>query len=272
MPTYSVTGINVGSFNLGESDKVLSIFTQEKGLIKAVAKAARKPGSKITGKADILHVNRLLLATGRSLDIITQAESQETFSGLRKDLNLLSYGLYYAELTNCFAQGLSEESQHYFEYVVESLRLLEQGSEDPLWLCLKFEFNLLEMLGYKPELTFCVACRQIIGDLNISTFDKELGGIVCRACYQEARVSRVKERELTGQAGEDWRSFAHSVEITPKVWKHLVLASDGFAAAESSASTLIKPSMAQAHRLVQSYIEHRIGRRLKALDLVTTLK
>src|SRR5277367_5462569 len=117
MATYSLTAVNVGSFAIGESDKVITLFSSERGLVKAVAKGARKPGAKISGKADLLNVNKLLLATGRSLDIITDAESFETFPHLRSDLCKLSYGLYYAELTNQFGQGLLDESEIYFEYL-----------------------------------------------------------------------------------------------------------------------------------------------------------
>lgn len=302
MPTYSVSGINIASFNLGESDKVLTIFTKERGPIKAVAKGARKPGSKITGKADVLNVNRLLIAKGRSLDIITQAESLETFSDLRLDLARLSYGLYYAELTDHFAQGLAEEADDYFDFFFQALKdQCEVGSKtkksdkaksantnlgetkpdlgksqqiDPqaysLWLCLKFELGLLNILGYKPELTFCVTCRQVINDLNLSTFDRELGGIVCRQCYQESRLPHVAEARAW-QDESHHKLFGESVEITPKVWKHLVLAVNKQPFENSQASTN-KQAMAAAHRLLQGYIEYRAGQRTKALDLVTSLK
>ena len=124
MTTYSVSGINIGSFNLGEADKVLTIFTAERGLVKAVAKGARKPGAKITGKAEVLNVNKLLIAKGKTLDIITQAESIETFTRLRADLTCLTYGLYYAELTQAFGQGVGEESLQYFDLLVTSINTL----------------------------------------------------------------------------------------------------------------------------------------------------
>jgi DNA repair protein RecO (recombination protein O) len=284
MSTYSVSGINIASFNLGESDKVLTIFTKERGAIKAVAKGARKPGSKITGKADVLNVNRLLIAKGRSLDIITQAESLETFSGLRKDLTRLSFGLYYAELTDHFAQGLAEEANDYFDFFFQALKdQCEAGTKSSsesksqtdwqvysLWLCLKFELGLLDILGYKPELTFCVTCRQVINDLNLSTFDRELGGIVCRQCYQESRVPQVGERRAWHDDGFR-KLFGESIEITPKVWKHLVLAGT-LQPFDSGQASTNKAAMTAAHRLLQGYIEHRAGQRTKALDLVTSLK
>ena len=141
MPTYSVNAINVGSFNLGESDKIITLFSAERGLIRAVAKGVRKPGSKIAGRADLLAVNRLLLANGRSLDIITQAEGVESFKSLRNDLIRLSYGLYYAELTAHLGQGLNQESEAHFELLVNSLRELSDLKKDPIYLL--FEFSII---------------------------------------------------------------------------------------------------------------------------------
>ena len=115
MPTYPLTAINVGSFPLGEADKVITLFSKERGVVKAVAKGARKPGAKISGKAEVLCVNNLLLAKGKSLDIITQAESIETFSPLRTDLERLTFGLYFAELTRSFGTALEEDSEGFFQ-------------------------------------------------------------------------------------------------------------------------------------------------------------
>src|SRR5262249_3966999 len=143
MATYKVSGINVGSFNLGESDKILTIFTAERGLIRAVAKGARKPGTKVSGRADVLNVNSLLIATGKTLDIITQAETLETFPKLREDLSRLSFGLYYAELTQQFGPGLTEESSEYLQYLRQGLRILADHQREPVSSCLTFELGLL---------------------------------------------------------------------------------------------------------------------------------
>src|SRR5262249_22437325 len=138
MATYKVNGINIGSFNLGESDKILTIFTAERGLIRAVAKGARKPGTKVAGRADLLNVNSLLVATGKTLDIITQAYTLETFPRLRDDLSRLSLGFYYAELSQQFGPGLTEEAEEYLEYLRQALRVLADPARDAVASCLGF--------------------------------------------------------------------------------------------------------------------------------------
>ncbi len=269
MPTYTVNAINVGSFNLGESDKLLTLFTAERGLIKAVAKGARKPGSKIAGRAEVLNINRLLVSTGRSLDIITQAEGIENFSRLRHDLLRLSYSLYYAELTQIFGQGLSEESLSYFDFLAESLQKQAEADDDSTWLCLKFELALMQFLGYFPELTYCIICRQILTDMNLSVFDKELGGIACQQCHQTHTHSLVKERSNLN-ADEEYIQLTAAIQITPKVWKNLVLASQGLEAPDLGVQA-IRQSVTAAQRLLEKYIEHRASRKVKSLEMLAAI-
>ncbi len=262
MSTYTVTGINLSTFNLGEADKLITIFTAERGLIRAVAKGARKPGSKMAGRAEPLAVNKLQLATGRSLDIIAQAESMETFPALRQDLIRLSYALYYAELTLTFGAGLSEETAIYFDELRTALRLLAAATADPAWLCLCFELHLLDLLGYRPELTYCVVCRQPLTDARLGAFHQDWGGIICKVC--------LTSRDREPATAESTRfSMRAAREITPLVWKHLVLALDCEpTSAAGATSSSPKQSLIAARRIAQSYIEHRAGKHMKSLDLL----
>jgi DNA repair protein RecO (recombination protein O) len=275
VPTYSLTAVNVGSFALGEADKVLTLFSPERGLTRAVAKGARKPGAKIAGRADLLNVNRLMLATGRSLDIITQAEGVETFANLRRDLTRLAYGLYYAELTSQFGQGLSDEADIYFEKLCDALRLQAEGQVDGALLCLEFELFLLDLIGYRPELDVCVGCRQALTDYNVSAFDHDNGGILCESCFSGQRKmphQAVSEKAQT-PAGTN-RSYGRvfSTYLTPLVWKMLILAGQGQSSAHSldqmnSGAAAARATQA-ARRLIQSYIEHRAGKKMNSLDLL----
>jgi len=276
MPNYRLTAINVGSFPLGESDKVLTLFSAERGLTRAVAKGARKPGAKIAGRAEVLKVNRLLLATGRSLDIITQAEELVGFSQLRQDLNKLSYALYYAELTAQFGQGLADESETFFHYFCNALKLLLQIEADPILLCLQFELYLLATLGYKPELDSCVVCRQTLTDYNVRAFDHDLGGIICQSCPTNKRIdssNRVAEGSFSYESDYSG-SVSLKTYVTPLVWKSLILSSRQSDQAMPQSiplnNNLIRANQA-GHKLIQTYIEHKAGRKMKALELISSI-
>lgn len=272
MPSYTVHAINVGGFLLGEADKVLIIFSSEKGIIRAVAKGARKPNTKMSGRSDPLCINKLFLSKGKTFEIITQAESIEAFPEFRNDLERMSYGLYYAELTNHFGQGLSEESEYYFQFLVKSLELQARSKHDPSWLCLEFEMGLLDILGYRPELTFCVMCRDVLGDYNLGTFNRESGGVVCQRCSIHDRQLVVAE----GYRGRD-SEYRTGAYITPLVWKNLVLSADRRVSEHGAEQPGVvkQQSMQQtvdaARRLIQGYIEHRAGKRMKSLEVLEQL-
>jgi DNA repair protein RecO (recombination protein O) len=295
MATFSLTGINIGTFNLGEADRIVTFFCREHGIHKAVAKGARKPGAKLSGKSEPLNLNRMLLAKGKNLDIITQCESLESFGRLRQDLSRLAYGLYFAELTQVFGQGLSDNCQEYFDRLSLFLGLLAEGSRDPALITLEFEFVILSSLGLKPELDVCVGCRKPLSDRSIKAFNLELGGFLCEECFHRLRSLQAKnsgvrfvsegdgisERlasALHGFQGEEGRA---NIYVTPLVWKRLVLAGHHAAMSDSdiidnsllhlegkSGEALLKKSVQAARRLLVSYIEYKAGRRFKTLELL----
>ncbi len=156
--TYKATGINLKGMPLGESDRLLTILTREFGLIRAVAPGARKHHSGLSGRSGLFVVNQLLIASGRSLDKITQAETLESYPGLSQDLGKLAAGQYLAEMV--LAQALSEQPQEeLFCLLNEHLRRLEQlpGKSASLVLAHLTHaiFHLLALAGITPQVQVC---------------------------------------------------------------------------------------------------------------------
>ncbi|MBD1904535.1 DNA repair protein RecO [Funiculus sociatus GB2-A5] len=161
--TYKVTGINLKGMPLGESDRLLTILTREFGLIRAVAPGARKHHSKMGGRSGLFVVNELLIAKGRSLDKITQAETIESYPGLSQDLRKLTASQYLAELVLC--QALSDQPQEeLYELLNEHLRRLEQlPSPDTASVLAHLThgvFHLMALAGVAPEVQECCVTRQ----------------------------------------------------------------------------------------------------------------
>jgi DNA repair protein RecO (recombination protein O) len=121
--SYSTEAIVLKRSDLGEADRILTLFTPGKGKIHAVAKGTRRPISKLAGHVDLLCRSQLQLALGRNLDIVTQAEGRENFLHLRADLWHMTCGFYLAELVDRFVE---DHTQHYDIYVLllETLRYL----------------------------------------------------------------------------------------------------------------------------------------------------
>src|SRR5579862_3611183 len=98
MPTYTADSLVLHRLNLGENDRILTLYTREHGKLSAVAKGARRATSRLVGATELFTQARVLLATGRSLDILTQCEIRASFPALRNDLERLARATYLCEL------------------------------------------------------------------------------------------------------------------------------------------------------------------------------
>lgn len=160
--TYRATGINLKAQPFGESDRLLTILTREFGLIKAIAPGARKAKSSLGGRSELFVVNQLLIAKGRSLDKITQAETVTTYAGLSKNLGKLAASQYLAELV--LSQALGDHQQEdLFILLNEHLNRLQTlsnahlvANSTQIIACLtQGIFHLLALAGTAPQVQLC---------------------------------------------------------------------------------------------------------------------
>ncbi|MGQ4648404.1 DNA repair protein RecO [Lyngbya aestuarii] len=192
--TYKATGINLKSIPLGEADRLVTILTREYGLIRVVAPGARNQKSKLAGRSGLFVVNQLLLAKGKSLDKITQAETLVSYPGFCKDLSKLAASQYLAELVLCHALS-GQPQEELYELLNEHLRRLEQlpnqkdqhsGSGFVIAHLSQGIFHLLALAGIAPQLRLCCLTQRSINpdfaDPNWRIgFSIEAGGTVSLA-------------------------------------------------------------------------------------------
>ena len=177
--TYQTEAIIIKRIKLGEADRILTLYTPELGKLKAVAKGTRRPQSKLGGHVELLTHSRLMLARGRNLDIITQAQTIDNFLPIKDDLERISHGLYIAELIDSFT-GEHIEDRPLFDLLLETLKQLSQTKDCELILRY-FELHLLDHLGYRPQLQHCTDCNSPLKpDSNF--FSSTLGGVLCHNC------------------------------------------------------------------------------------------
>jgi len=195
--TYSAEAIVLKHSDLGEADRIVTLFTPYKGKVRAIAKGSRRPISKKAGHLELLCYSRLHIAQGRNLDIITQAQSIESFVQLRNQLWHMTCGFYLAELVDRF---IEDDAQHLDVYnlLLQTLRILEaharegqqrktQGnadgtSYDRTQLLLRdFEIYLLSFIGYEPVLLVCAHCKAELQPRE-NGFNPSLGGALCPNC------------------------------------------------------------------------------------------
>jgi DNA repair protein RecO (recombination protein O) len=199
--TYKATGINLKAQPLGESDKIVTILTQEFGLIRAVATGARKQNSSLGGRMGMFVVNELLISQGRNLDRITQAETIKTYPGLSKDLGKLAASQYLAEIVLC--QALSELPQtELYELFNEHLQRLNDIPKTEIKCVVanlvQGVFQLLALAGLTPQVESCCLTQRLLTPDWTNPhwqvgFSIPSGGIICLDAWKSLRTEIEQE-------------------------------------------------------------------------------
>jgi len=180
--SYQTQAIIIKQSRLGELDKIVTFYTPELGKLKAVAKGACRPGSKLGGNVELLTHSMMMLAKGRNLDFITQSQTIDAFPSLKNDLWRTSCGFYILELIDSFTVE-NNENRPLFDLLLDTLHRLCQDDNSETVLRY-FELHLLHYLGYRPQLQQCVICNLPIKPAA-NFFSSSQGGVLCPRCSQE---------------------------------------------------------------------------------------
>lgn len=215
MASVSLHAIVLRRRDLGETDRIVTLLSQESGKLDAVAKGARKPGSKSSGASELFTLSHIQLAEGRRLGIVTQWLVLDAFTRIRAELGLLARASYLCELTDKLVDD-GEPCGEVYDLLRGALSLLEIGHGHPDTVVHAYELRLLEERGYAPALGCCVRCgKEWKG--SPAAFSPMAGGLLCRACRGgvEATVMvrpatiqtmhTLKSGELTELGAMEWK-------------------------------------------------------------------
>ncbi len=180
---FTTNVINLKSYNISEADKIIVMYSKEKGLIKGVAKGIKKTTSKLGGRMDMLVANKLMLNKGKSLDTICQAEALNTFFNLRSDMDKLFYAMYCSEIVSNFGIENDPNSTEIYNLFYNVLDKISQAKtkEQIMLSVLRFQLKIMYITGYSIELNDCVKCQKEPNSEEIY-FSIEQGGILCKDC------------------------------------------------------------------------------------------
>lgn len=176
---YRADAVVLRHLRMGETDSILTLYTLQHGKLRAVAKGVAKPTSRMSGHLEPLTHCELLIARGRNLDIVTQAQTTESFQPIRHDLPRATAAIYAAELVDRFTEE-DHESREIFNLLLGVLRWLAEAPTPELPLRW-FEAQLLEASGFLPELQVCVECQEPL-EARAHYFSPRAGGVLCSRC------------------------------------------------------------------------------------------
>lgn len=209
--TYKATGINLKTQPLGESDKIVTILTQEFGLIRAVATGARKQNSSLGGKMGMFVINELLISPGKNLDIIIEAQTIKNYPGLSKNLGKLAASQYLAEIVLC--QSLSEQPQiEIYELFNKYIQRIEDIPRTETKCVIAFlvqgVFQLLDLAGLRPQVEFCCLTQRFLTPDWKNPhwqvgFSIPSGGIICLEAWknlqQQIEQGKWEDQKMNGK-------------------------------------------------------------------------
>jgi len=177
-----IEAVVLSHIDWGEADRLLWLYTREVGKVRVVAKGVRKMRSRKAGHLEPFTYVSLLLAKGRDLSIVTQAETIDSYLPLRENLSRVAYAAYVVELLDRFTYE-EGENLALFRLLIDTLARLSE-SEDPAFAVRFYEIRLLDLIGFRPQLLQCSQCNNPIKPED-QYFSAALGGVLCPKCGVE---------------------------------------------------------------------------------------
>jgi DNA repair protein RecO (recombination protein O) len=183
---YKYTGIILGKRDIGEADRIYSIYTLEAGKIQAKAVGVRRLNAKLAGHLETATLAEIFTAKTKGIGKITGAAVLNYFVGIKKNIEAVSKVFYiFSRLDKIIFEQEKDEKIFYllekYLEVMEKLSAKAKDGEKMDIITLGFLFKFLEETGYKMETSKCVNCGNKLRPQN-NYFSAEKGGILCEKC------------------------------------------------------------------------------------------
>jgi DNA repair protein RecO (recombination protein O) len=244
---YRTEAIVLRRTDFGEADRLLTVFTPERGKLRLVAKGARKPTSRKSGHVELFSRGQFLVAVGRELDIVTQAETLDPFLPLREDLLRTTYAYYVAELADAFTAE-RDENRPLFDLLKDAFGWLCSADDLPL-LARYYELHLLGLAGYQPQLFVCGGCKKKL-EPEVNYLNAAEGSVFCPKCgYDRMGMSELSVNALKVMRflqTRDWE-ICRLLRLSPA-------------------------SHTEVEGMMSHYITYHLERKLKSVDFLHRLR
>lgn len=186
MPTECIRAIVTGYADYRDNDRMLTLFSAERGRIDCKARNCRKPTAPLLACAQPFVFGEFELYSQNDRSTVNGCEIRETFYPLREDVDRFMAASAVTQLTNAVIEHEAPD-EPLFSLLYHMLSFLAYTDSEPKDLLLAFILHYLDHAGYRPSLTRCSICRRDIRQDPILFYDAETGGAVCSACPHPTR-------------------------------------------------------------------------------------
>lgn len=184
----STDGLIIGEQDIGEKDRLVTVLTREKGIIRAFVKNCKSLKSSKGTATRLLCYSRLSVFFGRDTYIIDDAVCKEMFINLRNDIINMSLAQYFCEIALYFSpQETNAES--YLKLMLNALYLLSNNKRLLPVIKSAVEFRIMSYSGYMPNLVSCSECNCY--ENEIMYFLPRSGKLICKDCISSNREYKI---------------------------------------------------------------------------------
>lgn len=215
-------------------DRMVTLFSPDRGRIDAVARGCRRPKSALMNAAEVFCAGQFSLHEAGGRYSITQCEIKDSFYDLRFDYDRLIHGMYYLSLADMAAMP-DQEAAEVFMLLLKALAHLCYSGLPAAMLTASFEMRYMPLMGFRPLMDRCVICGNPVN--GEARFDEALGGVVCKLCPSVAPCISAGARRII------YKAPLTDYSVVPKLDGH--------------------PDWPEAARLYRPFVERRIERRFR---------
>ena len=200
MPLRETEAVVLRSYRLGEADKIVSLFTRQFGRLRAVAAGAQRPKGRYGATLEPLSYVRLWIFERENRDLLrlNSAELLESFFDMQRQYRVQIAAQYVAEVSERLLPE-RELNERVFRLLLAVLRGMKRSSEleRPL---LYFNYWLLRLAGFLPDLEQCAGCGRPLGE-EAAYYGNGAEGLLCAECGRGNNVQATYSRDLSGEPG-----------------------------------------------------------------------
>lgn len=179
MAITRVNGVVLRYTNYRESDRILTIFTRESGLLSATARGCRRPKSALMPVTELFVFAEFVLFENHGHYSINEATVKESFYPLREDVSRFAAAM--AMLTVTEKGATAQKNEALFEALYYALSFTAYGDGHPADMAICFLLHALDSMGFRPALTQCANCGKDLRDVHGLRFYAVQGGACCDA-------------------------------------------------------------------------------------------
>lgn len=240
-------GVVIKEVNLGESDKIVTLFTKSHGKLSAYAKGVRRPKSALSAGCQLLSYGEFLLYGNKDRHSVSSVEVVESFYGIRDDLEKLTYAAHMMDILFDVIQE-DHPSSKALSLFLNTLHFLSKSEKSPALLTRIFEIRLLTILGYAPHVSGCMNCGASHDEVLRFSFQK--CGFLCNACK-----------------GQDLSAMTISAGVA-KALEHIIQSKSS----EVFSFELSEGALEELEKISTRYVRERLERKYTKLDFLKQLR